>query len=69
MIFRRLFILLFAVSLLSLPSLAQDAAPAKPKPRVMVIGVKPPSRPGRASKFGVHHQKWRSWRIAHGFRL
>jgi predicted AlkP superfamily pyrophosphatase or phosphodiesterase len=39
MIFRRLFILLFAVSLLSLPSLVQDAAPAKPKPRVIVIGV------------------------------
>jgi predicted AlkP superfamily phosphohydrolase/phosphomutase len=27
------------VSLLSLPSLAKDAAPAKPKPRVIVIGV------------------------------
>jgi len=39
MIFPRLVILLFAASLPSLPSLAQDATPAKQKPRVIVIGV------------------------------
>jgi hypothetical protein len=50
MIFRRLFILLFAVSLLSLPSLAQDAAPPKPKPRVIVIGVNGVRSPPRQNE-------------------
>ena len=75
MIFRRLFILLFAVSLLSLPSLAQDSAPAKPKPRVIVIGVnglewdiiRPLLVQGELPNLAFIIKNG-SWQIAHCFR-